>query len=141
MQENERAMYTGIINCRNMEITLQWISSQFFLLILIAAISLIARNPIHPLALFIVSVLGLGVAIFWSIIMWRASRWIHYWESRLEALERSEPGPAVTRVFSDPGYEDLTQKTFLANRFFIMPIVILFFLAIETLLLLFRLLR
>lgn len=95
MQENERAMYTGIINCRNMEMTLHWTGSQFFLLILLAGLAFVARNPVHPFALFTFGLLCLYISLFWSVLTWRAFRWARYWESRLVALERSAPNPVA----------------------------------------------
>ncbi len=53
------------------------------------------------------------------------NRWIMYLESRLDALETSEPFPATVRVFGGPFYDRLTQSLIVSDfALRIMPIFV-----------------
>lgn len=74
-----------------------------------------ARNKLSFLTVLFVGEIIMMVGVFWIITLWRTSRWISYWESRLDALERSEP-PVTVRAFGDREYQQLISFSLLADR-------------------------
>lgn len=109
MLENKRAMYTGAVMAQRTEVTLQWQKNGLFLVIYMALVTVLGgflqRGNIQSSVLVITALAGMAVGILWLIVHWRAASWMLYWESRLKAIELSEPNPVVQGVFSGSEFE------------------------------------
>jgi len=117
MNENERAMYSGLAMCRNTEVTQRWSRSQFFFLIHSAALSFVTtldQPEFGPL--LINSLAGVFLGFFWLAVNMRTNQWIVYWQSRLEAFELLEPTPAEIPIFSGLAYQRVAGRLITFHR-------------------------
>lgn len=105
MTDNERAMYTGIAISRNTEVNLRWSRSQMFIFINFGGVSFLATQiPSRGLHI-VVGVVGIILGVVWMLANWRAQKWVEYWNSRLAAVEGTEPHPVTTPVYRGPEWE------------------------------------
>lgn len=109
MGENERAMYTGVAMSRNTEVTMQFTRGYFFLFVHAGLFTLTMTRG-DSFTLGVASGVGYGFGIFWVVANVLTTRWIRYWERRLQLLERSIPNPTKIRSFSEQLFLEMTSK-------------------------------
>ena len=117
MTNNQRAMYSALVACRNTEVIQRWSRSQFFLIIHSAGFSFLAtRTKPDFQTLLMMGFGGIILGIFWFLANWRTDQWIIYWQSCLNAFEQSEPEPVETPVFSGLAYDRMSEAFLTFNR-------------------------
>ncbi len=106
MTDEQKTMYTGICMCRNAELALFWQRNQLFTVINLAAIPLLAANPIKEFY-GLIAVIGFLISTFWADINYRSREMIVYWHERLALIEPSEDSNLIVyRVFTGRDWEE-----------------------------------
>ena len=127
LTEDQRiqAMYTGLSNFFNTERILGWSRNQTLTAVSLAGVSLFITQSklINFLAIFA----GLAICAFWAIANRRTQARIHFWQERLKMTEPPETYVLAMRVFTEPGWENISKPMFLVPyAMSMLPLMFLF---------------
>lgn len=110
MDHNEKAMYTGVTASRNTEVKLRWRRGEIFLLIHSGALSFVFSRPPEKGLMNAMGFLGAVLAGVWIWTNVQTQRWVQYWHSRIDAMERNQEEPVRVQVYAGRSFRRVNLK-------------------------------